>query len=141
LDLECRSLIVTYTNNNFYNIKSRIIQKFGYLPDNIFLFSYFSFLYSFCFKPFLLYITRAKGIRFDPCKNRFARGDRRYIDSNHRVYSNRLSKLIIEKGEANSVSVRLSKYFDTVLFDEIQDFAGNDFNFLPYVVNTDCSVL
>ena len=141
LDLKRRSLIVTYTNNNFYNIKSRIIQKFGYLPDNIYLFSYFSFLYSFCFKPFLLNKTGAKGIRFDPCANKFARGDRRYIDKSNRVYSNRLSKLIIDKGEADSVSARLSKYFDTVLFDEIQDFAGNDFNFLPHIVNAECDVL
>ncbi|RLU01284.1 hypothetical protein [Ketobacter sp.] len=141
LDLNRRSLIVTYTNNNYYNIKSRIIQKFGYLPDNICLFSYFSFLYSFCFKPFLLTKTGVKGIRFDPCANKFAKGDKRYIDSNSRVYSNRLTKLIIEKGEAESVSARISKYFDDVLFDEIQDFAGNDFNFLPYVVNTDCNVL
>ncbi len=141
LDLEHRSLIVTYTNNNFYNIKSRIIQKFGYLPDNIYLFSYFSFLYSFCFKTFLLNKTRAKGIRFDPCVNRFARGDRRYIDGNNRVYLNRLSKLIIEKGVADSVSARLSKYFDAVLFDEIQDFAGNDFNFLPLIINANCDVL
>lgn len=141
LDLNHRSLIVTYTNNNYYNIKSRIIQKFGYFPDNIYLFSYFSFLYSFCFKPFLLNKTRAKGIRFDPCANKFAKGDKRYIDSKSRVYSNRLTKLIIEKGEAQSVLARISKYFDTVLFDEIQDFAGNDFNFLPYVVNADCDVL
>ncbi len=141
LDLERRSLIVTYTNNNFYNIKSRIIQKFGYLPDNIHLFSYFSFLYSFCFKPFLLNKTKVKGIRFDPCTNRFAKNDERYIDGNNRVYSNRLTKFIIEKGEAESVSARISKYFDTVLFDEIQDFAGNDFNFLPHIVNADCDIL
>lgn len=141
LDLKRSSLIVTYTNNNFYNIKSRIIQKFGYFPDNIRLFSYFSFLYSFCFKPFLLNRTRAKGIRFDPCSNRYAQGDRRYIDGNNRVYSNRLTKFIIEKGEAESVSARITKYFDVVLFDEIQDFAGNDFNFLPHIVNTDCDVI
>jgi len=141
LDLERRSLIVTYTNNNFYNIKTRIIQKFGYLPGNIYLFSYFSFLYSFCFKPFLLNKTGAKGIRFDPCLNRYAQGDRRYIDENNRVYSNRLTKLIIEKCEAESVSARISKYFDDVLFDEVQDFAGNDFNFLPHIVNAECNVL
>ena len=141
LDLERRSLIVTYTNNNFYNIKTRIIQKFGYLPGNIYLFSYFSFLYSFCFKPFLLNKTGAKGIRFDPCLNRYAQGDRRYIDENNRVYSNRLTKHIIEKCEAESVSARISKYFDDVLFDEVQDFAGNDFNFLPHIVNAECNVL
>jgi DNA helicase-2/ATP-dependent DNA helicase PcrA len=141
LDLERRSLIVTYTNNNFYNIKSRIIQKFGFFPDNIYLVSYFSFLYSFCFKPFLLNKTRAKGIRFDPCANRVARGDQRYIDGNNRVYSNRLTKFIIEKGEAESVSARISRYFDAVFFDEIQDIAGNDFNFLHYIVNAECDVL
>ena len=101
----------------------------------------FSFLYSFCFKPFLLNKTGAKGIRFDPCLNRYAQGDRRYIDENNRVYSNRLTKLIIEKCEAESVSARISKYFDDVLFDEVQDFAGNDFNFLPHIVNAECNVL
>src|SRR5690606_36158243 len=104
-------------------------KKFGYLPDNIYLISYFSLLYSFCFKPFFLNKTRAKGIRFDPCANKFAKGDKRYIDGNNRVYSNRLTKFIIEKREAESVSARISKYFDTVLFDEVQDCAGNDFTF------------
>lgn len=141
LDLEKRSLIVTYTNNNYYNIKNRVIQRFGYLPNNIHIFSYFSFLYSFCFKPFLLNETGVKGIRFDPCTNRFAKGDQRYIDRKNRVYSNRLSKLVVEKGEGNNVSARVSKYFDNVLLDEIQDFSGNDFNFLPFIVNTDCDVL
>lgn len=141
LDLQRRFLIVTYTNSNYQNIYIRIIKKFGYFPQNITLLTYFKFLYSFCFKPFLLMKLDTKGINFKPCLNRFARGDQRYLDSNKRVYSNRLAKLIVEKNEHQSVTTRLSKYFDWIMIDEIQDFSAHDFNFLSSITNSKCNIL
>lgn len=35
LNLERRFLIVTYTDNNLANIRQRIINTFGYVPQNI----------------------------------------------------------------------------------------------------------
>ena len=40
LNLERRFLIVTYTDNNLANIRQRIINTFGYVPQNITLMSY-----------------------------------------------------------------------------------------------------
>lgn len=57
-----RFLIITYTNGNTNNLRSTIIKKFGYIPNNIKIKSYFTFLYSFCYKPFLANQINSKGI-------------------------------------------------------------------------------
>ncbi len=43
LNLEERSLIVTYTINNTENLRKRVIKKFGFMPENIRIYTYFSF--------------------------------------------------------------------------------------------------
>ncbi len=126
-------LILTYTTNNLANIKNRVAAKYGCIPKNIEIFSYFSFLYSFCFKPFLLNTVGAKGIDFKRKAYIKAGGDARYIDSYMRVYSYRLAKLLEVKGVMNDVKGRIEKYFDAVLIDEVQDFAGNDFTFIERI--------
>lgn len=143
LTLEKRSVIVTYTNNNIKNLKRGIIEKFGLFPDNITLLPYFTFLYSFCFRPLLSYSIRTKGINYKPNPNRFEKKDnlRYYIDSNKRVYSNRISKLLEYKNEIPNVKARLEKYFDNIYIDEIQDFGGNDFNFLKNISSSSINIL
>lgn len=128
-------LIVTYTNNNVHNLRTGIIRKFGYFPDNIKLFSYYSFLYSFCYKPFLHQKLSTKGINYEPNLNRFAKSDKReyYIDRYNRLYSSRISKLLIVTQDYKNVIDRISKYFDNLFIDEIQDFGGSDFNLLKHI--------
>lgn len=140
LDTEKRFLIITYTINNVSNLRSRIAEKFQCLPQNIHLISYFNFLYSFCYKPTLLYKVRAKGINFEPCKNKFATGLNRYRDPGLRLYSNRIAKFLDDQGVTDEVLQRISKYFDYVFIDEVQDFAGHDFNFLKNILSADVNV-
>jgi len=143
LTLDKRSLIITYTNNNIKNLKIGIIEKFGFFPDNITLLPYFTFLYSFCFKPFLSYNLKTKGINYKPNPNRFAKQNNLnyYIDKNGRVFSNRISKLLEKKGEITNVNSRIEKYYDNLFIDEIQDFGGNDFNFLKKITSTNINCL
>ncbi|HCR0139063.1 TPA: DNA helicase UvrD, partial [Klebsiella aerogenes] len=42
LRFDQRALIVTYTENNHRHLRNRIIQKFGMIPPNITLTTYFS---------------------------------------------------------------------------------------------------
>lgn len=135
LNLVNRHIIITYTNNNVYNLRSGIIKKFGYFPENIKLFSYYSFLFGFCYKPFFHSAFGTKGINFDQNPNKFERKNKRnyYIDKYDRLYSNRISKLIIEYNASNVLIERIIKYFDYLFIDEIQDFAGNDFNLLKEI--------
>ena len=62
-------LIVTYTKTNYEDIKKAIVNKFSYIPTNITIYTYFVFLYNFCFKPFEITLCprlnfRTKGIDF-----------------------------------------------------------------------------
>lgn len=127
-----RFLLVTYTNNNVQNLKAGIVKKFGYFPNNIKLYSYYSFLHSICYKPFLQDKLRTKGINYESIPSRFIKSNKReyYIDKSNRLYSSRISKILFATNEHKNVVERVSKYFDYLLIDEIQDFGGNDFNLL-----------
>ena len=137
LDLEKRFLLITYTINNSANLNRKVAEKFGYIPDNIKICSYFSFLFTFCFKPFLAMKLDARGIVFKENTNRMARGDARYISSNGWLYANRLARFIEEKEIMNDVKARLEKYYDVLMIDEVQDFGGHDFNFLAQISHRD----
>lgn len=135
LENDSRCLIVTYTDNNTRHLKNRVIEKFGEIPDGIRIYSYFTFLYSFCFRPICGYELKTKGINFNfplPLYSQRSKKDTRehYVDKNGRLYSNRIAKLLIEFNAVSDVIQRIEKFYDSVCFDEVQDFAANDFNFI-----------
>lgn len=131
LDENARALIVTYTEKNTANLKEKVINKFGYIPCGIKIYTYYKFLYSFCFKPILGHKAPSKGISWE-VPPRFAKKDslHHYFDKNGRLYGSRIAKLIMETGSLPELIARIEKYFDRVCIDEVQDFAGNDFNLL-----------
>jgi DNA helicase-2/ATP-dependent DNA helicase PcrA len=133
LDEEQRFLVVTYTDLNYDNLRRKIIQRFGYFPANVTLYTYFKFLHGFCYRPFLRSEKNTKGVtfklppKFPPYK---LTDDQRYISSGRRLYANRLAKFIEQSNLVCAVVARIEKYFDVFFVDEVQDFAGHDFNFL-----------
>ena len=145
LSLNERSLIITYTKNNVNNLKNSIIEKFGYFPENITLFSYFTFLYSFCFMPFLSNKIKSKGMFWELPPSWTYQVKRNKIEfyraSNMLLYHNRIAKLLAVCNVLDDVNSRLDKYFDNLFIDEIQDFAGNDFNFLRSIVKAEVGIL
>lgn len=143
LDEVQRFLIVTYTESNYGNLRSKIIQRFGYFPNNVTLYTYFRFLHSFCYRPFLRSKKNTKGVtfKFPPTFPRYAlTDDRRYISSNDRLYANRLAKFIEHSNLIGAVVSRIEKYFDVFFVDEVQDFAGHDFNFLTTISTANLNV-
>jgi DNA helicase-2/ATP-dependent DNA helicase PcrA len=64
LDEDQRFLVVTYTESNHDDIRRKIIQRFGYFPANITLYTYFGFLHGFCYRPFLRSKKNTKGMTF-----------------------------------------------------------------------------
>lgn len=145
LSSDRRSLILTYTENNFRNIESRIIQKFGGMPEGIRLFTYFNFLYSFCYRPFLSRSHPANGYFWDlppHATSRFKLTNlRRFQEVGGRLYHNRLAKLLEVQNIWPLVNARIEKYFDNLFVDEVQDFAGHDFNLLMSVVQSNVEML
>ena len=133
-----RTLLLTYTENNYKNLLNLVQIKFGYIPDNILVCTYFSFLYSFCIKPFIIGSNiKTTGLFFEEAP-RFAKGLKRYITANGRVFHSRALALIDQYIGFQKVSARLAKFFDCVLIDEVQDFAGYDFDFIELVGKTAC---
>lgn len=133
LNEEQRFLFVTYTDLNRESIRSKIIRRFGYFPVNITLLTYFSFLHGFCYRPFLRSEKETKGVTFElpPTFPPYRlTNDRYYMTSNRRLYANRLAKFIDQSDLTGAVVTRMEKYFDVFFVDEVQDFAGHDFNFL-----------
>lgn len=131
LDELKRTLVVTYTNDNLNNLRQSIVRKFGYMPNNITLISYFSFLYSFCFRPFFSYKLKDNCFTWnEPKTTRDASKLSHYMTSNRYLYANRTAKFILRQGGAERIKDRLEKYFDNWFIDEVQDFGGNDFNLL-----------
>lgn len=133
LDEARRFLLVTYTEANHDNLRAKVIKRFGYLPPNISIYTYFRFLHSFCYRPFLRSKKETLGITFS-APDRFPvyslTDDRRYISPGRWLYANRLSKFIEQSGLIDAVVARIEKYFDVFFVDEVQDFGGHDFNFL-----------
>lgn len=144
---EKRTAIVTYTNENLRSIRERIILKYGKIPSNIYVCSYFSFLYSFCYQPFCSYRLRDNGygwnLKLPPYQ--YGPGAKKsnlehYLSPRRYLYPSRVSKLLIEFDVMPKIHARLSQFFDQLLIDEVQDFAANDFNFILAIAkaNIDC---
>ena len=145
LNLEKRFLLITYTENNIFNLRDRIVEKFGFFPSNIRLLSYFTFLHSFCFKPLLSYTVKSKGITWKQPPQYtmyFRRTDLKfYLDSKKRLFHNRIAKLCEMYNIFPEINSRLEKYFDCIFIDEIQDFAGHDFTLLENLAKVNCGIL
>lgn len=139
-----RTLIVTYTIGNYNNLIQKISAKFnGEWPENVTVMKCFSFLYSFCYKPFFADRIKAKGIIFENNPNKFAKQTSRsyYLSAEGYFYSNRLS-LFLEKANAiPKIKARLETYFDEFVVDEIQDIAGRDFSFLEQLMSANINML
>lgn len=134
LNLTERFYLVTYTNTNASLIRLRVIKRFGYLPNNIRVFTYFNFLYSFCIKPFLFYKYDLKGVFLEnsPERTNYLNNSniRKYISKNGYAYHNRLGKLIEYENLIDDIKLRLEKFCDHFYYDEVQDLGGHDFNFI-----------
>lgn len=143
LDTVTKAYVITYTTSNFNNLKGRIIRKFGYFPENVKLYTYFSFLYSFCYRPFCQDAMKTKGINYSmrppTYLQRMTRGH--YIDKADRMFSSRISKYILDFKIIEDVIERLNKYAENIFIDEIQDFASNDFNFILELARSNAKLL
>ena len=143
LNLEQRFLLVTYTRNNYEHLKRSVIRKFGYFPENIKVLKYFQFVYSFCYKPFCGLDKRANGISFDlpPEQTRYRPGtDEFYRTRSGRLYHNRIAHYCYAQC-VDAIKARLDKYYDYLLIDEVQDFAGHDFNLLLSILPDSCNTI
>ncbi|WP_071605012.1 DNA helicase UvrD [Dickeya dianthicola] len=142
LTVNSRTLILTHTINNETHLRSKIISLFGFMPEGIRVMTWFEFLHGFCFRPFLQEHLASRGLSFFQPPQRIPRTNRlHYQDNSGRIYHRRLAQLLMARGMLPDICDRLERYYDELLVDEVQDFAGNDFNFLLALCEAEISVL
>ena len=144
LSRDKRSLIVTYTTSNYNNLRKKITQKFGgEWPKNITLMTYFSFLYSFCYKPFLSDKYNARGVLYAPNPDKYAQQSKLnyYMTKTRYLFSNRLALFLEKNRIMEEIQERIQQYFDEFIIDEVQDISGRDFTFLENLMATPMNIL
>jgi hypothetical protein len=131
LDPAKRTLIFTYTEENLLNLRRKLVETHGAVPESALVLTSFTFLHSFCYRPLAGFERRARGISFDgkPPPRAKETSRRYYMDTVGRLYACRIAKALTNYYGAEAIA-RVEYFFDAVFIDEVQDFAAHDFNFL-----------
>ncbi|MFA7156991.1 MAG: UvrD-helicase domain-containing protein [Bacilli bacterium] len=142
-------LITTYTLENVKNIKEKFLNINGFIPSNVEIMSWFSFLLQHCVRPYqnFLCTRKADEIKFtNKNANFYIKKDdyeRYYFCDNNTIYSEKLSEFAFNSNLKSSGKVisRLEKCFDYIFIDEAQDLAGYDLNFIEDILNSNIKML
>lgn len=138
-------LITTYTNENLDQIEAFFIEQIGFVPANIAVQSWFSFLLQEGVRPYqnhMIECERVQSILFQTKSPQYHKKDN-YLTSAHAIYSNKVAEFVFEcnKKTDGLISKRLDKIYDYIFVDELQDFAGYDLNVLEMICSSSIRVL
>ena len=135
-----RALVLTYTQTNQAELRSRLAQ---YAPHHcgISVMGWFTFLLREFARPFLPFKfagERVCGFNFDGRPHRMATGRRRFLDSNGAVYACELGRLSHELVGASQGSLlhRLECIYDEILIDEVQDLSSHDWEVVDVLLGS-----
>ncbi|MBN2835164.1 MAG: UvrD-helicase domain-containing protein, partial [Candidatus Delongbacteria bacterium] len=161
-------LITTYTEANEAQIKKKIIASKGYIPSNITVQTWFSFLLQHGVRPFQsvlndeihdadigFFLTSEKSgkkykkdgkaviVYGKPCYWGEDSFKKYYFTNSKKIYSDKISKFIINcnKKSNNQVINRIGRIFNHIFVDEIQDLAGFDLELIKLMFELPNSVL
>ncbi len=154
-----RVLIMTYTESNEAEIRQKFFECAGRIPANVTIMTWFSFLITHGVKPFqgglfdfsvagLLLVSKQSGIRFHNSQGIAVPWpedtiDKHFFDPALRVYSDKLSKLVMRCNDKSGGAVidRIARVFPHVFVDEVQDLAGYDLDILKALAGSPTRLL
>lgn len=154
-----RVLITTYTESNEAEIRQKFFDLAGRIPANVVITTWFSLLITHGVLPFQggVFDFPVRGMHFVQSQSavRYVNGQgfnvcwpdhdiaRHYFDPGRQVYSDKLSKLVMQCDEKHSGAVfdRLSRVFPHVFVDEVQDLAGYDLDVLEALARSPVRLL
>lgn len=152
-------LITTFTEACEQEIRDRIVEKKGCIPEKIIVQTWFSFLISHGVKPFqgclldfdvkgMLLVNGKSGFRFHSNQGfpvYWGEDDfeKFYFSDGKKIYSDKLAQLTIRCDEASGGMVfdRISRCFKWIYVDEIQDLAGYDLEVLDRLFKSNADIL
>ncbi len=143
-------LITTFTDKNTEEIKSRIIAETHYIPTNITVMPWFSFLLKHGVRPYQSKVyadRRIDGLilmnQQSALRTKESNFCLHYLNSDGKIYSDKISKLVCKIDELTNglVISRLSKIYSSIYIDEIQDLAGYDLEFIKLLLHSPINIL
>lgn len=150
LDHDGRVLVATFTNENLRQINRRIEDRVGTVPARVDLMSWFTFLIRHGAKPYQSSMLGSpfvlRGLNFDGEPSRYtgkAEPNRYYVDRAGNLYRKNLADFVVQANAAADGAVvdRISRIYDVVLVDELQDLVGWDLEVLALLLGADVNLL
>ena len=151
IDQGHRVLITTYTEACESEIRQKIITEIGYIPEAITIRTWFSFLISHGVKPYQGYLFDfdVKGMVLINGKSGFRATSKSgfpiywgednfeqfYFTKEKKIYSDKLAQLAVRCHRVSEGKVfnRISRCFNVIYIDEVQDLAGYDLEVLDCI--------
>ena len=154
-------LITTYTEANEAEIRHSIIKRKGFIPSNITVQTWFSFLLQHGLRPYqsilddsihnenisFFLISERSGFRYEMYGKPVYWGEqdflKYYFTNDLKIYSDKLSKFVFTCNQAanNQIIDRISKIFKYIYIDEVQDLAGYDLEIIKLFFKSPSSIL
>lgn len=143
-----RSALLTYTDNNVNELKSRFYLLNSAIPPHVEVWSWYTFLLREMARPYqrALFDGRISGIFWvDGRSQTFSdarKVSRYYFHSSGRIYSDKLARFVWECDMATKGAVvkRLEERFEQLYIDEIQDLAGWDIEIIELLLKSKIQV-
>ena len=162
-------LITTYTEANEAEIKKKILEKRKYIPSNITIQTWFSFLLQHGVRPYqgslndILWENDVRGMLLSNGKSakkldrdgkgikfgghqQYWREDnfrKHYFTPNWRIYSDKISKFIFRcnKITKGEIISRITQIYSHIYIDEVQDLAGYDLELIKLFFKSTSNIL
>ena len=152
-------LITTFTEANENEIRKKFFEIKGYIPNNITIQTWFSFLLEHGVKPYqsviydgkvngLLLVNQKSGLRgYSKAKKPIYFGEsdpnNYYFSKSKLIYSDKLAKFVVRANELTNglVLKRIGKIYFNIFIDEVQDMAGYDLEIIKLLFGLDSHVL
>lgn len=143
-----RILITSFTDENCDEIKRKFANIMGYVPSNIDILPWFTFVIKHLIKPYQLdiidnyirgvcMVNKASAPRIGYDKKEC------YLNEKNKIYTDKIAllahKTITEKKE--KIISRLRCIYSYMYIDEFQDFAGYDFDIIKVIMSENLPVL
>lgn len=146
IDVTKRILFTTYTLENVEQIESVFYDEKGFVPSNIKIQSWFSFLLQDGVRPYQNMLSnspRVNSICFQTGGNNKFHPKDSYFTSSNDIYSNKLSEFVYEcnKKSEGKVLKRLEEMYDYIFIDEVQDFVGYDLDLLEGLFKSNINIV
>jgi superfamily I DNA/RNA helicase len=129
-----RILFTTYTNENVAQIRQYLVQKYGYIPRNISVLAWCTFLLRDGVRPYQNYLSAEKRVKsiFYPRERKLYQKKDDYFTNDDDIYCDKLSEFVFECNKISNGRVvgRLERLYDYILIDELQDLSGYDLDVL-----------